>query len=354
MREPDGSHRLSEYARKVWISTGIIALTVMLLLVVWFGLEILLLAFAGLLLALALSLPASWLGHHSFLSQRWALVIVLIAITGLFTLFCFNFASNITQQFQLLMQVLPNSLSGLEQQMHGWPLGDQLLDQVEQFQSGGNVFKGWFSRFEMVFSSTFGAAFNIVFILFIGLYVAFEPGTYEAGLLQLVPARQRSGTADLLEEIKHKMAWWLVGRLVSMSVIGVLTGLGLWWLGIPMAFSLSLLAGLLVFIPNVGPIIAAVPALLVAFSQSTSAMWHVLVLYIAVQTLESYLITPYVQRRVVKMPPGLLITLQVALGLVSGAVGLLMAGPLLVLLMVLIKRLYVENWQGEKMSKEGG
>src|SRR5690606_26087532 len=155
-------------------------------------------------------------------------------------------------------------------------------------------------------------------ILFVGLYVAFEPGTYRRGILRLVPPARQAAAVDLLDSIIDKMSWWLLGRIVSMAVMGIFVGGGLWLLGMPMALSLGLLAALLEFIPNFGPLLAAVPALLVAYAQDQQTLYQVTILYVVVQTLESYLITPLVQRQAIEMPPALLIVAQVGLGLHAG------------------------------------
>lgn len=343
MPQPKGRY-LSEYSRRVWIAAGVAVAVITLLMLLWFSFEILLMAAAGLLLALFFSFPANWLCRHSFLSQRWSLVVVLTVLLGLLTAFSLNFAMSISQEFKQLTQVLPGSLERLKEWLQGWPFGAQIVEELEQSQPVQHFFSDWSSRVSSLFSTTFGMLFNVIVIVFIGLFVAFEPSVYEAGLIQLVAPSRRDGAAELLAVIGRKMVWWLVGRLVSMATIGLLTGIGLWLLDIPMALSLGLLAGLLSFIPYLGPIFGAIPALLVAFSQDGSALLYVGLLYTGVQLLESYLITPLVQRETVDIPPGLLLIVQVWLGLFAGLIGLLLAAPLIVVAMVLVQRLYVQGW----------
>nr|WP_297460163.1 AI-2E family transporter [uncultured Halomonas sp.] len=344
MESPKQRRYLSEYSRRVWIAAGVAVAVLALLMLLWSSFEILLIGFAGLLLALFFSLPANWLCRHSFLSQRWSLLVVLTISAGLLAAFSLNFALSISQEFAQLSKVLPGALEGLEQWLHGWPFGSQIIEQIEQSQPMQRIFDNWSARVSLLFTTTFGMLFNVIVILFIGLFVAFEPALYRAGLIRLVAPSRRGGAVDLLEAIGRKMTWWLVGRLVSMTTVGLLAGSGLWLLGIPMALSLGLLAGLLSFIPYLGPILGAVPALLVAFTQDATAMLHVGLLYTAVQILESYLVTPLVQREAVSIPPALLLIVQVWLGLFAGLMGLLLAEPLIVLSMVMIQRLYVQGW----------
>ncbi|MHB0777458.1 AI-2E family transporter [Halomonas sp. WWR20] len=343
--------QLRHFARKVWITVGITAAVVTLLSLAWLGLEVLLMALAGLLMALFFYLPAAWLSRHSFLSHRWALGVVLLVLIGLLVLFSLNFASHLTQQSQQLVQILPSSLEALEQQVRAWPLGSQVMDQLEQGQSITGAFGNGFAHMTSIFTTTFGALINAVVILFIGLFVAFEPWTYRKGLLLLVFPRQRNTAAELLTAIVNRMSWWLLGRLVSMTVIGMLTGVGLWLLGVPMALSLGLLAAVLTFIPYLGPVLSAIPALLVAFTLGQEMLAYVAGLYLGVQMLESYLITPYIQREAVNIPPGVLIVVQIWLSLFAGALGLLMAGPLTALTMEIVKRTYVDGWLAKDTSE---
>ncbi|MWJ29071.1 AI-2E family transporter [Halomonas sp. ZH2S] len=332
------------YARKVWIAVGIVGSVLLAMWFVWLGLEIILMSMAGLLLALFLHIPSSYLHRHSFLSYRWALAIVLVIIVILTMLFSLNFSSNIAQQSEKFFQIIPESLDSLESRIHDWPMGGQLLNQMEEGQSIRGILENFLFRMTSVFSTTLGVLANLIVILFVGLYVAFEPWTYRRGLVLLVFPRHREAASNLLEAIGDKMAWWLLGRLVSMLAIGVITGISLWILNIPLALSLGLLAAVLAFIPYLGPILSAIPALLVSFTVGYAELLYVTALFVIVQFLESYLITPYIQRKAVQIPPALLIVIQFWLSLIGGLLGLLLAGPLTVLIMIVIKRVYINGW----------
>ncbi len=193
---------------------------------------------------------------------------------------------------------------------------------------------------------------GLAIILAIGLYLAAEPGLYKNGFLQLIPAARRARTREVLEAVGSTLQWWLWGKLLGMLVIGVLTTLGLLLLGIPLALTLGLLAALLTFIPNIGPILAVVPAALLALIESPTKAFYVLALYFVIQTIESYLITPLVQRRTISMPPALTITAQMVMGVLLGAMGVVLATPLTAAAMVVVKMLYVEDALGETGRKQ--
>ncbi len=257
---------LQDYSRRVWIAVAIIFSTITLLWLAWVGLEFIFVGMAGLLLALLLYLPANFIKRHTFLTYRWALVTVLLIITSLIALFTINFSSNIAEQSEQLAEILPSSLGSLQSRIQEWPMGHQLLGPMVEGKSLRDAFSSFLSGAGSVFATTLGALVNTFVVLFVGLYVAFEPWTYRNGMVLLVFPKHRKAASDLLRAITQTMSWWLLGRGVSMMAIGIITGIGLWLIGIPLAFSLGLLAALLAFIPYLGPIISAIPALLVAFS----------------------------------------------------------------------------------------
>ncbi|MDO6824993.1 AI-2E family transporter [Marinobacter sp. 1_MG-2023] len=332
---------ISSYTRKVWIAVSISAVMAGALILLWHGFQVLLLIFAGLLLGTFLLVPAGWLCSHSFLSRGWSLSAVILSIAGLLALLGMQFASGVNEQFEQLAKILPDSVSELKEQFRKWPMGTQIIERFSQEGAADSLFGQWFSKVSLFLSSTLSIFLDLFFVVFIALFFAFEPGTYRSGLLSLIPPRQRATVTTLTAEISQRLYWWLLGRLLSMTVVGVATGMGLWLLGVPMVLSLALLAALLVSIPNLGPILAAIPALLVALPDGQ--FLPVLVLYLAVQAVESNMITPLVDRRSVKLPPALLLSAQIIMGLTAGILGLVLAAPLTVLGMVVVKRLYVDT-----------
>jgi predicted PurR-regulated permease PerM len=194
-----------------------------------------------------------------------------------------------------------------------------------------------------VFSTTLGFLVDVVVVLFVGFYLAVQPDLYKNGFLRLVPHAGRIRTSEVLDEIALTLRWWLLGRTCAMVAIAVTTALGLWLLSVPLALILGILAGVLNFVPNIGPLISAVPALLLSLTQSPVLAAYVAALYVGIQFVESYLVTPLVQQHTVSMPPALTITAQVFMGVLFGGLGLLLATPLTAALLVAVHRLYVED-----------
>ncbi len=205
-------------------------------------------------------------------------------------------------------------------------------------------------RITGVFSSTLGILANAILVAFIGLYLALAPGTYITGLVRLFPKQRRARMNEVLETAGETLRRWLVGRAILMVVNGVFTALGLWILGIPLALTLGTIAGLLNFVPNIGPIIAGVPAVLIAWTLGPVPALYVLLLYIFLQSLDGYVLTPLVQQRTVSLAPALTITAQLLFGVLAGTMGLLLATPLTAATLVFIRKLYLEDVLGEEQG----
>jgi len=165
-------------------------------------------------------------------------------------------------------------------------------------------------------------------VTFFGIYFAADPDTYVGVVARLAPEERRSATLQMLHETGDLLRRWLIGQGISMAVIGSFTYVGLLILGVPIAFVLALFAGLAGFLPYLGPIIGAVPMVLVAGGENLDLALWVVGLYALIQFLESYLLTPLIQARAVSMPPAVVILNQLVLGAVFGILGLALATPL--------------------------
>jgi predicted PurR-regulated permease PerM len=203
--------------------------------------------------------------------------------------------------------------------------------------------------------SFFGVAINfveviggILVILFLALYLAAEADLYAGGLLRLVPPARRARAALVMHETATAIWYWMLGRLFSMTVLGLVTTLGLWLLGVPLPVALGFLAGIMIFVPYIGSIASAIPAVVIAAAISLSLAVYVIVLYVGVHLVEGYILVPLVQRRAVHLPPALTLSAQVVLGVLAGIIGLLFATPLVAAGLVLVRMIYVEGILGDR------
>lgn len=147
----------------------------------------------------------------------------------------------------------------------------------------------------------------------------------------------------MLLEIGESLRWWLIARLIAMIILAALVTIGLSIVGIPLAGVLGIIAGLLAFVPNIGAIIAALPALVLAFAISPERALAVLVMYAACHFLDDFFIVPIAERKVVQLPPALTITMQVVLALPGGFLGIMLAAPLTACGIILVRRFWVED-----------
>lgn len=189
----------------------------------------------------------------------------------------------------------------------------------------------------------FGALGNVLVIVFLGLSVAADPGTYRDGAVRFVPPRHRERARALLDGMGETLRHWLFGQLITMAVIFVCTWAGLAFLGIGGALILGLQAGLLAFIPTIGPLIAGVVILLASLASGTTALLGALGVYLAVQTLESYGLTPFIQKRALDIPAATIFAGQLVLGVLFGLWGIALALPLMAVIKVLLAQLYIED-----------
>lgn len=206
-----------------------------------------------------------------------------------------------------------------------------------------------------IVTSLFGAVGGLVIVLFIAMYVAADPHLYRKGMVHLIPHRHREHANELLTTLGNTLRQWLIARLIAMVLIGLITGIALTALDVQAAAALGVLAGLLEFIPFFGPVASAVPAVGVALVDSPQKALYVVLLYVVVQQIEGNVITPLILEKRLDIPPVLTIVAVAALGMVFGILGMLVAEPLLAVVLVTTKMLYVNNVVGDdvRIGKEG-
>ena len=344
---PEAGAGRPSFVRRALIAVGLAGLAVALGLLLWFGIQVLLVVFAGILLGVFLRGLTDLTSHYLRLSAGWSLALVVLALAALVIAAFLFMGATIASQVDTLLESLPDSISQLQEQLKSYPwrrrLATYLEESSQNMPQGGQLLQ----RASGFASATLGVVANMFIVLFIGLYLAYDPRVYTDGIVKLTPPASRPRARDVLNHLGETLWRWLLGRLFSMAVVSVLTAIGLWLLGIPLVLTLALIAAVLNFIPNIGPLLSAVPAMMLAFSQGPWHPLYVALLYLGVQTLESYLITPFVQQRMVSLPPVLIITAQVLFGVLFGFLGLLLATPIAASLLVLVQLLYIEDYLGD-------
>jgi predicted PurR-regulated permease PerM len=327
-----------------------VAIAALAVLLVIFVSEIVLLLFAAILIAVLLRALAELLAKRAGISPRWAVAIVVMLLALSFSAIGWLIAPSIGEQVGELRSALPTSLQRLQQELKRFvwierlvdsaPRPDSMAAQPEVAGQGTDPMLGILK-----------ALANIVVVLFIALYLAADPRPYVEGTVRLFPPAQRDRAREVLDAMGHTLRWWLIGKAASMTIVGIAVFIGLTVLGVPLAGALALIAALLDFIPNIGPLLALIPAALFALLQGPTQVLYVVVLYGAIQTVEGYLLSPLIDRTTVKLPPALTLTAMVVAALLFGWLGLLLAAPAAAALMVLVQMVYVEDTLGERHAR---
>lgn len=325
------------------VKAVVYALVVVVLLFIHATADILLMLFGGILIAILFYKVAHWIHKRTRINEKLALAGAILLPLLALGLGAWAIAPDIGDQIGKLSERLPRAAERLRDQLLQYELVARAWDSTNQLRAlvpDDSSAAQYAARF---FSSTLGIFGNVAFALFVGLFLVLQPALYIRGLLLLVPSARQERAHEVLRATGTMLGNWLLAKLASMAVIGVLTTIGLMLLGIDLALILGLIAALLSFIPNFGPILAVIPAALIALVDSPEKALYVLALYAAIQAVESYGLTPFLQQRLADMPPALLLTMQVLFGVVAGVAGVIFATPLTAAAMVMVKMWYVED-----------
>jgi predicted PurR-regulated permease PerM len=325
----------------VGIGTGILLLLALL----WYALDVLLLLFIGVLLAVLLRAPADWLSERTGWSEGWTLALVMLLFAAVLSAASVLFGRAVVNQSWELSRQLPEVVDKARERLRQSEWGERMLAAAEASTPESDM--KFVGRGLRLIGSTFAALGSLVVVAFLAVFLAWQPSAYLRGFVLLFPQRRRKRARQVLRAIGDVLTRWLVGQLILMAIVATLTGAGLMLLGVPFALPLALFAGLLEFVPYVGPIVAAIPAILVAFAESPQLALWVAALYLAVQSLESYVLTPLIQHRAVYMPPALILLAQVVLGVTAGPLGVIVATPLAAAALIAVNMLYVEDVLGD-------
>ncbi|WP_345265360.1 AI-2E family transporter [Nibrella viscosa] len=332
------------FIRKAAIAAFVGLSIACLFLLVAYAANFFFLVFGGILFGVLISGLTSLFSRLTGLRYSLSMVVVCLLILLLIGGTGWLLAPKISRQVDQLSETLPQAIRQTEAKLarSGW--GQRLLQglpsQPSQLMPEQ---KDVLSRVTGIFSATLGTLVNFLIVLITGLYLASSPTNYKEGLVELINPPYRERVSQVLDKCYHTLANWFISRSITMTVVGVASGVGVALLGIPFPVVLGIIAGATNFIPNFGPYIAVAPAMLLAFAQEPKLALYVFLLYMGIQSLEGYILTPLLDKKFVSVPPALLLFGQVLLGLMVGVVGVLFASPLIAVLRVIVGELYVKD-----------
>lgn len=323
-------------------------IAILAFLLVWFQLNLLLLAFAGILVAVLLEAMTSWVIHHTRLNGLVAYLATLLLIAVVLAGIGFLIVPSAGRQIAELVQTLPSSFRRLEESLQKTSWGKELVQRM-----GAAVHNSGFSaHVQQVATGVTNAITDIIVVLVVGFFAALNPRGYKEGLLALVPEKRRDRTRRLANDLQHQLKWWMIGQTVPMAAIGAASGIALMLLHVPLPWTLGLVTGVAVFLPYAGTILAGILSVLIALQRSPQTALWVLMVYTLLHLLEGYVLTPLVQRKAVRLPPVLTILVQYFMWSVAGILGLALAAPLAGAGIVLVKELFLHVAPDEDVVPE--
>lgn len=356
-REGTAGMPLWRFAALALIAVAIAAAAFLL----WQLRDTLMMAFGAIVVAVLLVALADLLRRYLPLPHRWAVVAAALLVLVIVAGFAWLMGAQVSSQFAELWQSLPLGLDELERR---FGLDALLGSGGEAAGSGGAGLQGgaetatgaevdvagtadglsrlwdWISAYGL---TAFDILFGVIVVVIAGVFLAMQPGTYRRGAVKLFPVHQQARIDETMVYMGRALRFWLLGELIAMAIVGVLVGLGAWLLGLPAPFALAIFAALTEFVPIVGPFVGAAPGVLLALTQGGMTVLWTILLYVAIQQLESNMIAPLVQEKMVKLPPAVFLLAILAFGGLFGILGVIFAAPLAVVTYVAVQKLWVRD-----------
>lgn len=341
---PGGRHRL--FVERLLIAIGIAAAVFTL----WWLRDLLILVFGALVMAVLLQVIAEPISKYIGLGPRSALAAAIGALVLAAGLLGFFFGNQINAQFTDLARSIPEGWQDMRRLLEQYELGRDLVATIGSGAFSDTTIVG---RLGDLLLTLGNALLDFILIGVGAVFFAAQPRLYHDGFLKLFPGDWREPIGAALEGSGRALRLWLRGQLISVVIVGLLTWLGLVLAGVPAALALGIVAACLEIIPYVGPILSAIPGLLLAIVVGPETALWALAVYVFVQQVEGNVIQPLVQRRVVTLPPAVTLFGMVTAGLLFGFLGIVFAAPGAVVAYVLLKRLYVRELLHTRTSVPG-
>lgn len=326
------------YTQKVWLTVGIVALLISAILIARVAFNVLLMILAGSLIATYFHGLADFIERRTKWKRPIAMVCGLSVTVLIMALIIWFMGTRIQEQISQLSKTLPVTVAHLREKLAQSEIGRQLLEATS-----GKPSSDLFDTARSLFTTSFGVLGDVYIILFLGIFFTTNPSIYKDGMLLLVPPSRKKMGRQIMDRVSLSLKGWLKGMMVSMVLVAIMIGVGLTIVGIPGALVLGLLTGALEIVPTLGSVIAMIPGTLLGLTVSTNTGVVVAVIYIISQTITANIANPLIQKKMINLPPALTLISQLIMGSVSGALGIIMAVPLLAITVILVDELYVKK-----------
>ena len=327
--------RPGRWAADVGIACGIVSLFALL----WTLREVVLIAFGSIVFAVLIRAIATPLHRWLRMREGWTVALVVFCLVAGFFGLAWLFGRQIAQQMQGLTERLPRAVDEVRAWVESLPIGNFVMTRLSGFTDAGGSLAG-LQKAAAVSAGTIGHA---LLMFFGGIFIAANPTLYLDGFVRLFPVGYRPTLHGALVQSGHALQKWLIGQFATMCCIGTMVGIGLRIAGAPLPLVLGIIAGLLNFIPIVGPLLSFIPGVLVAFTDSPRTAVAAALVYFIVQQLEGHVISPLIHRWAVRLPPAYGMLAVLSFALLFGIFGVLFGVPLAVVCMCLVQNLYIEG-----------
>jgi predicted PurR-regulated permease PerM len=315
---------------------------------IWFLFDVILITVGAILIAVLLHLVSEPFARWGKLRQSVALILSGILIIGIVGSAGYLFGTQIEAEMADVVDRVNSAATHIVTLLQQSPTGKMILAHIQ----GGDGFS-----IPAFLSGIFAVSVSFLEALVVtvigGFYLAAQPQLYRRGLRKLFPRRLREEADETIVDIGRGLRLWLIGELIQMVLIGVLVTTAVWLIGLPSPLALGVIAGLAEFVPYLGPVVASVPAILVATTKGGNYVFWAVIAYLLIHQLEGNLIAPLIQRQLIFIPPAVMLLAIVIILFVFGGVSVVFAGPLAVIVFIAIKKLYVRDSFGEATALPG-
>jgi predicted PurR-regulated permease PerM len=329
------------YAEALKLALLVVAVAIIPVLI-WYLFGVVLMVFGAIIFAMLLRLGAQpfmrWLSLPEPLALGLSGLLVVIVIAGV----GYSFGSRISDEFQDVVQRASSASIAIQTSLQGSEFGNLLLSHISGTDFSLTTVLSGFLRVSTTFLE------GLLIVLISGAYLAAQPRLYRRGLIWLFPPAKHARVAEIIDGIGEALRLWLVGQLFQMALIGALVALAVWLVGVPSPLALGLIAGVGEFIPYLGPILAAIPGLLVALTKSPEVMLWALFAYVIIHQIEGQVVAPLIQHRMVSIPPAVMLLGIAALTYLFGTTAIIFAAPIVVVIFAGVNLLYVRDTLHEK------
>jgi predicted PurR-regulated permease PerM len=312
----------------------------------WRATNLLLLAFGSVLGAIVIRSVAGRLQRVGIRNQTVALVLGILVVLSVLALVAWLLGVQFGEQLAGIAADLPGTIDAIERALSTTAVGNAIVQAVHSAAGGGTIA----NRLGEVMLGGGEVLLNFAIVLVGAMFIAADPRPYVSALILLTPPPGRPAMKHAFRQVSAALRLWLKAKLIEMTVMAVLISAALWFAGVPSWAALGLLAGLAEFVPYVGPAVAMVPAIGLAATAGSDVLLRALAGYVVVRVIEAYVLTPWLNREVVKIPPALTLFVILGVGAVFGIYGVFFAGALLVVAFVAVRELYLRDTLGEDLE----